>query len=162
MCHVWVIQRPGLEFCFVVGQVCIKTGVRQNQTLQVVISVIDECTLWRVKTSVCSVCTQDSTGSVVLPYRQVLSSPYPSTHIDVDINTLKQMPPCHEHTYHQRRYMRAELSALWKTNSEEEISPDNLINIQESFTPDLYVLSHSAYVTIRHFFLRVSSVCHVA
>ncbi|KAF7710604.1 guanine nucleotide exchange C9orf72 homolog [Silurus meridionalis] len=82
---------------------------------------------------------KDSTGSVVLPYRHVLSSPYPSTHIDVDINTVKQMPPCHEHTYHQRRYMRAELSALWKTTSEDEFSPDHLINIQESFTPDLNI-----------------------
>uniref|UniRef100_A0A8C7YA39 C9orf72-SMCR8 complex subunit n=1 Tax=Oryzias sinensis TaxID=183150 RepID=A0A8C7YA39_9TELE len=41
---------------------------------------------------------KDSTGSCVLPYRQVLYSPYPTTHIDVDINTVKQMPPCHEHT----------------------------------------------------------------
>lgn len=114
--------------------------------------VIDECTLWRVSKSVHSVCTQDSTGSVVLPYRQVLSSAYPSTHIDVDINTVKQMPPCHEHTYHQRRYMRAELSALWKTTSEDEISPDHLINIQESFTPDLYVLSDTAYLIRHHFF----------
>lgn len=108
--------------------------------------VIDECAVWRVSQSVSSVYTQDSTGSVVLPYRQVLSSPCPSTHIDVDINTVKQMPPCHEHTYHQRRYMRAELSALWKTTSEEEISPDQLINIQESFTPDLYVRSHHACI----------------
>ncbi|TSW48754.1 Guanine nucleotide exchange C9orf72 [Bagarius yarrelli] len=82
---------------------------------------------------------KDSAGSVVLPYRQVLFSPYPSTHIDVDINTVKQMPPCHEHMYHQRRYMQAELTALWKTSSEDEISPDQLINIQESFTPDLNI-----------------------
>ncbi|KAL0177735.1 hypothetical protein M9458_026629, partial [Cirrhinus mrigala] len=82
----------------------------------------------------------DSTGSFVLPYRQVLYSPYPTTHIDVDINTVKQMPPCHEHTYHQRRYMRAELSALWKAASEDDISSDNLINAQDSFTPDLYDL----------------------
>lgn len=80
---------------------------------------------------------QDSTGSVGLPYKQVLYSPYPSTHIDVDINTVKQMPPCHEHLYHQHRYMQAELSKLWKTISEDDISPEN-INIQDSFTPDLY------------------------
>uniref|UniRef100_A0A8D3ECH5 Uncharacterized protein n=1 Tax=Scophthalmus maximus TaxID=52904 RepID=A0A8D3ECH5_SCOMX len=36
---------------------------------------------------------KDSTGSFVLPFRQVLYSPYPTTHIDVDINTVKQMPP---------------------------------------------------------------------
>lgn len=82
--------------------------------------------------------SQDSTGSFVLPYRQVLYSPYPTTHIDVDINTVKQMPPCHEHTYHQRRYMRSELSALWRAASEDDISSDNLINAQDSFTPDLY------------------------
>ncbi|XP_066535230.1 guanine nucleotide exchange factor C9orf72 homolog isoform X2 [Hoplias malabaricus] len=82
---------------------------------------------------------KDSTGSFVLPYRQVLYSPYPTTHIDVDINTVKQMPPCHEHMYHQRRYMRAELGALWRAASEDDISPDNLINAQESFTPDLNI-----------------------
>ncbi|XP_076831102.1 guanine nucleotide exchange factor C9orf72 homolog [Brachyhypopomus gauderio] len=82
---------------------------------------------------------KDSTGSFVLPYRQVLYSPYPSTHIDVDINTVKQMPPCHEHTYHQRRYMRAELSALWRAANEDDISSDNLINAQDSFTPDLNI-----------------------
>ncbi|XP_007238049.3 guanine nucleotide exchange factor C9orf72 homolog [Astyanax mexicanus] len=82
---------------------------------------------------------KDSTGSFVLPYRQVLYSPYPTTHIDVDINTVKQMPPCHEHMYHQRRYMRSELSALWKAASEDNISPDNLINSQDSFTPDLNI-----------------------
>ncbi|XP_016127626.1 protein C9orf72-like [Sinocyclocheilus grahami] len=82
---------------------------------------------------------KDSTGSFVLPYRQVLYSPYPTTHIDVDINTVKQMPPCHEHTYHQRRYMRAELSALWKAASEDDISSDNLINAQDSYTPDLNI-----------------------
>ncbi|TKS86317.1 Guanine nucleotide exchange C9orf72 -like protein [Collichthys lucidus] len=70
---------------------------------------------------------KDSTGSFVLPFRQVLYSPYPTTHIDVDINTVKQMPPCHEHTYNQRRYMRSELSALWKTDSEEDIPPDRPI-----------------------------------
>lgn len=80
---------------------------------------------------------QDSTGSFVLPFRQVLYSPYPSTHIDVDINTVKQMPPCHEHTYNQRRYMRSELSALWKTDSEEDVPPDMVILSDESFTPDL-------------------------
>lgn len=120
--------------------------------------MIDECVVWRVSKSLYSVCTQDSTGSVVLPYRQVLSSPYPSTHIDVDINTVKQMPPCHEHTYHQRRYMRAELSTLWKTTSEDEISPDHLVNIQESFTPDLYVFSHTAYI-IRHQFFSHEFLC---
>lgn len=73
----------------------------------------------------------------MLPFRQVLYSPYPTTHIDVDINTVKQMPPCHEHTYNQRRYMRSELSALWKTDSEEDISPDMVILSDESFTPDL-------------------------
>ncbi|XP_026885250.2 guanine nucleotide exchange C9orf72 homolog isoform X2 [Electrophorus electricus] len=82
---------------------------------------------------------KDSTGSFVLPYRQVLYSPYPSTHIDVDINTVKQMPPCHEHTYHQRRYMRAELAALWRATSEDDISSDNLFNAQDSFTPDLNI-----------------------
>lgn len=82
-------------------------------------------------------CSQDSTGSFVLPFRQVLYSPYPTTHIDVDINTVKQMPPCHEHTYNQRRYMRSELSALWKTDSEEDIAPDTVIHTDETFTPDL-------------------------
>lgn len=82
---------------------------------------------------------KDSTGSFVFPFRQVLYSPYPTTHIDVDINTVKQMPPCHEHTYHQRRYMRAELSALWKAASEDDFSSDNLINAQDSYTPDLNI-----------------------
>uniref|UniRef100_A0A8C7ML66 C9orf72-SMCR8 complex subunit n=1 Tax=Oncorhynchus kisutch TaxID=8019 RepID=A0A8C7ML66_ONCKI len=45
---------------------------------------------------------KDSVGSFVLPFRQVLYSPYPTTHIDVDINTVKQMPPCYEHTHIQR------------------------------------------------------------
>ena len=80
---------------------------------------------------------QDSTGSFVLPFRQVLYSPYPTTHIDVDINTVKQMPPCHEHTYNQRRYMRSELSALWKTDSEDDIPPETVIHTDETFTPDL-------------------------
>lgn len=81
--------------------------------------------------------SQDSTGSFVLPFRQVLYSPYPTTHIDVDINTVKQMPPCHEHTYNQRRYMRSELSTLWKTDSEDDIPPDTVIHTDETFTPDL-------------------------
>ncbi|CAJ1073984.1 guanine nucleotide exchange factor C9orf72 homolog isoform X2 [Xyrichtys novacula] len=80
---------------------------------------------------------KDSTGSFVLPFRQVLYSPYPTTHIDVDINTVKQMPPCHEHTYNQRRYMRSELTALWKTDSEDDIAPDTVIHTDETFTPDL-------------------------
>ena len=83
---------------------------------------------------------QDSTGSFVLPFRQVLYSPYPTTHIDVDINTVKQMPPCHEHTYNQRRYIRSELSALWRAVSEEEITPEAFIHTAEAFTPDLYAL----------------------
>uniref|UniRef100_A0A3Q1C8Y6 CI072 protein n=1 Tax=Amphiprion ocellaris TaxID=80972 RepID=A0A3Q1C8Y6_AMPOC len=82
---------------------------------------------------------KDSTGSFVLPFRQVLYSPYPTTHIDVDINTVKQMPPCHEHTYNQRRYMRSELSALWKTDSEDDIPPDTIIHTDETFTPDLNI-----------------------
>ncbi|XP_078133814.1 guanine nucleotide exchange factor C9orf72 homolog isoform X2 [Sander vitreus] len=82
---------------------------------------------------------KDSTGSFVLPFRQVLYSPYPTTHIDVDINTVKQMPPCHEHTYNQRRYMRSELSALWKTDSEDDIPPDMVIHTDETFTPDLNI-----------------------
>uniref|UniRef100_A0A3Q2Q9E7 C9orf72-SMCR8 complex subunit n=1 Tax=Fundulus heteroclitus TaxID=8078 RepID=A0A3Q2Q9E7_FUNHE len=83
--------------------------------------------------------SQDSTGSFVLPFRQVLYSPYPTTHIDVDINTVKQMPPCHEHTYNQRRYMRSELNALWKTDSEEDIPPETVIHTDETFTPDLNI-----------------------
>ncbi|XP_021429839.1 guanine nucleotide exchange C9orf72 isoform X1 [Oncorhynchus mykiss] len=84
---------------------------------------------------------KDSMGSFVLPFRQVLYSPYPTTHIDVDINTVKQMPPCHEHTHIQRRYMRSELSVLWKVASEEDIAPDTDtgIHTDESFTPDLNV-----------------------
>lgn len=72
----------------------------------------------------------------------MLYSPYPTTHIDVDINTVKQMPPCHEHTYIQRRYMRSELSVLWKVASEEDVDTDTGIHT-ESFTPDLYVLFSS-------------------
>ncbi|KAJ0062614.1 hypothetical protein NL108_000219, partial [Boleophthalmus pectinirostris] len=82
---------------------------------------------------------KDSTGSFVLPFRQVLYSPYPTTHIDVDINTVKQMPPCHEHTYNQRRYMRSELSALWRTDCEDDIPPDTVIHTDETFTPDLNI-----------------------
>ncbi|XP_006629869.1 guanine nucleotide exchange factor C9orf72 homolog [Lepisosteus oculatus] len=82
---------------------------------------------------------KDATGSFVLPFRQVLYSPYPTTHIDVDINTVKQMPPCHEHIYNQRRYMRSELSALWKAASDEEITPDTIILADETFTPDLNI-----------------------
>ncbi|XP_061781054.1 guanine nucleotide exchange factor C9orf72 homolog isoform X2 [Nerophis lumbriciformis] len=82
---------------------------------------------------------KDSTGSFVLPFRQVLYSPYPTTHIDVDINTVKQMPPCHEHTYNQRRYMRSELNTLWKTDSEEDIPPDTVIPTDGTFTPDLNI-----------------------
>lgn len=67
-------------------------------------------------------------------------APYPTTHIDVDINTVKQMPPCHEHIYNQRRYMRSELTAFWRANSDEEMSQDHIIHTDESFTPDLYVL----------------------
>ncbi|KAG7279193.1 hypothetical protein CRUP_024394 [Coryphaenoides rupestris] len=82
---------------------------------------------------------KDSTGSFVLPFRQVLYSAYPTTHIDVDINTVKQMPPCHEHSYNQRRYMRSELAALWRAVSEEDIAPDTIIHTDESFTPDLNI-----------------------
>uniref|UniRef100_A0A674BXN4 C9orf72-SMCR8 complex subunit n=1 Tax=Salmo trutta TaxID=8032 RepID=A0A674BXN4_SALTR len=82
---------------------------------------------------------KDSTGSFVLPFRQVLYSPYPTTHIDVDINTVKQMPPCHEHTYNQRLYMRSELSTLWKAASEDDIAPDAVIHTDESFTPNLNI-----------------------
>ncbi|XP_056446345.1 guanine nucleotide exchange factor C9orf72 homolog [Gadus chalcogrammus] len=82
---------------------------------------------------------KDSTGSFVLPFRQVLYSPYPTTHIDVDINTVKQMPPCQEHTYNQRRYMRSELSALWRAVSEDDIAPDMIIHTDEGFTPDLNI-----------------------
>ncbi|CAF94274.1 unnamed protein product, partial [Tetraodon nigroviridis] len=88
---------------------------------------------------------KDSTGSFVLPFRQVLYSPYPTTHIDVDINTVKQMPPCHEHVYNQRRYMRSELGALWKTDSEEDIPPDTVIHTDETFTPDLNIFQDVAH-----------------
>uniref|UniRef100_A0A6I8S8R3 C9orf72-SMCR8 complex subunit n=1 Tax=Xenopus tropicalis TaxID=8364 RepID=A0A6I8S8R3_XENTR len=82
---------------------------------------------------------QDATGSFVLPFRQVMYAPYPTTHIDVDIFTVKQMPPCHEHTYNQRRYMRAELGALWKATSDEEIGMDSVIHSDETFTPNLNI-----------------------
>lgn len=76
----------------------------------------------------------------MLPFRQVMYAPYPTTHIDVDVNTVKQMPPCHEHIYNQRRYMRSELTAFWRANSDEEMSQDRIIHTDESFTPDLYVV----------------------
>ncbi|KAK2501493.1 hypothetical protein MC885_000826 [Smutsia gigantea] len=82
---------------------------------------------------------KDSTGSFVLPFRQVMYAPYPTTHIDVDVNTVKQMPPCHEHIYNQRRYMRSELTAFWRATSEEDMAQDTIIYTDESFTPDLYV-----------------------
>ncbi|XP_060267015.1 guanine nucleotide exchange factor C9orf72 homolog isoform X3 [Ovis aries] len=83
--------------------------------------------------------TQDSTGSFVLPFRQVMYAPYPTTHIDVDVNTVKQMPPCHEHIYNQRRYMRSELAAFWRATSEEDVAQDTFIYTDESFTPDLNI-----------------------
>ncbi|KAL4826246.1 hypothetical protein H8958_022094 [Nasalis larvatus] len=70
---------------------------------------------------------KDSTGSFVLPFRQVMYAPYPTTHIDVDVNTVKQMPPCHEHIYNQRRYMRSELTAFWRATSEEDMAQDTII-----------------------------------
>ncbi|XP_036187211.1 guanine nucleotide exchange C9orf72 homolog isoform X3 [Myotis myotis] len=84
---------------------------------------------------------KDSTGSFVLPFRQVMYAPYPSTHIDVDVNTVKQMPPCHEHIYNQRRYMRSELTAFWRATSEEDMAQDTVIYTDESFTPDLIMES---------------------
>ncbi|KAI3367916.1 hypothetical protein L3Q82_026739 [Scortum barcoo] len=74
-----------------------------------------------------------------LPPGPLLALPNHAFDIDVDINTVKQMPPCHEHTYNQRRYMRLELSALWKTDSEEDIAPDTIIHTDETFTPDLNI-----------------------
>ncbi|XP_064436022.1 guanine nucleotide exchange factor C9orf72 homolog isoform X3 [Mirounga angustirostris] len=82
---------------------------------------------------------KDSTGSFVLPFRQVMYAPYPTTHIDVDVNTVKQMPPCHEHIYNQRRYMRSELTAFWRATSEEDMAQDTIICTDESFTPDLNI-----------------------
>ncbi|XP_073907775.1 guanine nucleotide exchange factor C9orf72 homolog isoform X3 [Castor canadensis] len=82
---------------------------------------------------------KDSTGTFVLPFRQVIYAPYPTTHIDVDVNTVKQMPPCHEHIFNQRRYMRSELTAFWRATSEEDVAQDSIIFIDESFTPDLNI-----------------------
>ncbi|XP_070598570.1 guanine nucleotide exchange factor C9orf72 homolog [Erythrolamprus reginae] len=82
---------------------------------------------------------KDMTGSFVLPFRQVMYAPYPTTHIDVDVNTVKQMPPCHEHIYNQRRYMRSELTAFWRATLDEEMPLDTIIYTDESFTPDLNV-----------------------
>ncbi|XP_072848136.1 guanine nucleotide exchange factor C9orf72 homolog isoform X3 [Pogona vitticeps] len=82
---------------------------------------------------------KDVTGSFVLPFRQVMYAPYPTTHIDVDVNTVKQMPPCHEHIYNQRRYMRSELTAFWRATSDEDVAQDTIIHTDESFTPDLNV-----------------------
>ncbi|MEE6459080.1 hypothetical protein FKM82_000530 [Ascaphus truei] len=82
---------------------------------------------------------KDATGSFVLPFRQVMYAPYPATHIDVDVNTVKQMPPCHEHTYNQRRYMRQELATLWKATSDEEMAVDSVIHTDEGFTPNLNI-----------------------
>ncbi|XP_043917790.1 guanine nucleotide exchange C9orf72 homolog [Protopterus annectens] len=80
-----------------------------------------------------------ATGSFVLSFRQVMYAPYPTTHIDVDVNSVKQMPACHEHIYNQRRYMRSELTTLWRANSDEDMAPDTIIYVDESFTPDLNV-----------------------
>ncbi|XP_037550709.1 transmembrane protein KIAA1109 homolog [Nematolebias whitei] len=106
---------------------------------------------------------KDSTGSFVLPFRQVLYSPYPTTHIDVDINTVKQMPPCHEHTYNQRRYMRSELSTLWKTDSEEDIPPDTIIHTDETFTPDLNIFQDVAHkdTLVKSFIDEETNAIHV-
>ncbi|XP_021498348.1 guanine nucleotide exchange factor C9orf72 homolog [Meriones unguiculatus] len=82
---------------------------------------------------------KDATGSFVLPFRQVMYAPYPTTHIDVDVNTVKQMPPCHEHIYNQRRYMRSELTAFWRATSEDDMAQDTIIYTDESFTPDLNI-----------------------
>ncbi|XP_069096771.1 guanine nucleotide exchange factor C9orf72 homolog isoform X2 [Pleurodeles waltl] len=81
----------------------------------------------------------DTNGSVMLPLRQVLYSPYPATHIDVDVNTVKQMPPCHEHTYNRRRYMRSELTGLWRAASDDDKAQDSVIHTDESFTPNLNI-----------------------
>ncbi|CAH2293808.1 guanine nucleotide exchange C9orf72 homolog isoform X2 [Pelobates cultripes] len=82
---------------------------------------------------------KDSTGSFVLPFRQVMCAPYPATHIDVDVNTVKQMPPCHEHIYNQRRYMRSELAALWKTASDEDMATNSIIHTDENFKLNLNI-----------------------
>lgn len=81
----------------------------------------------------------DTNGSVMLPLRQVLYSPYPATHIDVDVNTVKQMPPCHEHNYIRRRYMRSELTGLWRAASDDDKAQDSVIHTDESFTPNLNI-----------------------
>ncbi|XP_078250995.1 guanine nucleotide exchange factor C9orf72 homolog isoform X2 [Rhinoraja longicauda] len=82
---------------------------------------------------------KDATGSFVLPYRQIMYAPYPTTHIDVDVNTVKQMAPCHEHIYNQQNYMSMELVTLQKTASEEVVIPDTIIHMDESFTPNLNI-----------------------
>ncbi|XP_051876683.1 guanine nucleotide exchange factor C9orf72 homolog [Pristis pectinata] len=82
---------------------------------------------------------KDATGSFVLPYRQIMYAPYPTTHIDVDVNTVKQMAPCHEHIYNQQNYMSMELVILQKTASEEVVIPDTIIHMDESFTPNLNI-----------------------
>ncbi|KAG8518432.1 Guanine nucleotide exchange C9orf72, partial [Galemys pyrenaicus] len=99
---------------------------------------------------------KDSTGSFVLPFRQVMYAPYPTTHIDVDVNTVKQMPPCHEHIYNQRRYMRSELSAFWRATSEEDMAQDTIIYTDESFTPDLYVMPFE--IAVKQYYEIVSFV----
>uniref|UniRef100_A0A8C5LLK4 C9orf72-SMCR8 complex subunit n=1 Tax=Leptobrachium leishanense TaxID=445787 RepID=A0A8C5LLK4_9ANUR len=80
---------------------------------------------------------KDSSGNFDLPLRQVMYAPYPTTHIDVDVNTVKQMPPCHEHIYNQRRYMRSELATLWRATSVEDMAGDSAKHTDESFLPDL-------------------------
>uniref|UniRef100_A0A4W3HMS4 C9orf72-SMCR8 complex subunit n=1 Tax=Callorhinchus milii TaxID=7868 RepID=A0A4W3HMS4_CALMI len=82
---------------------------------------------------------KDATGSFVLPFRQIMYAPYPTTHIDVDVNTVKQMAPCHEHIYNQQHYMTSELIVLQKIASEDDMIPDTVIHMDESFTPNLYV-----------------------
>ncbi|XP_055488327.1 guanine nucleotide exchange factor C9orf72 homolog isoform X2 [Leucoraja erinacea] len=82
---------------------------------------------------------KDSTGSFVLPYRQIMYAPYPTTHIDVDVNTVMQMAPCHEHIYNQQNYMSMELVTLQKTASEDVEIPDTLIHMDEGFTPNLNI-----------------------
>jgi hypothetical protein len=36
--------------------------------------------------------------------------------------------------------MRSELTAFWRATSEEDVAQDSIIFIDESFTPDLYVI----------------------
>ncbi|XP_060702220.1 guanine nucleotide exchange factor C9orf72 homolog isoform X4 [Hemiscyllium ocellatum] len=88
---------------------------------------------------------KDATGSFVLPFRQIMYAPYPTTHIDVDVNTVKQMAPCHEHIYNQQSYMSQELHKLQKTASEEDVIPDTVIHMDESFTPDLNIFQDMMY-----------------